>query len=237
VLFGTCIEINRSTKKLKTLQTETNNSINLNFLKMKTIKTLTAIVLAVLTLTVVSNQTFAQATETENVTLTANLNTTLALELLTSSVTFTFDDLSEYQDGIGENDEVSLVGSVASTADWKLEFKATGSLLHSDLSTTIPLSQVGIRGTITGDYEGDNRSTEPGASAPLALDNNYVTLFNTANGTTNAGSADDNQFTTYWEMGTQNGNMLGNSIWNANYKRGTYTTTVDFKVTENIVGQ
>ena len=201
---------------------------------MKTLKTLTLIAIAVVTLTAVSNQSFAQATDSETVTLTANLNTTLALALAGTGVEFTFDELSEYQNGIGEADEVTLMGSVASTADWKLEYKATAALTHSNGTNTIPLSQVGVRAAITGLYLGAARSLEPAKTDPLALDNVNVVLFNKATGTTNAGSALDNAFGLYWEMGTQNGDMLTNSLFDANYVRGTYTTSVLFTLTEVI---
>ncbi|MEA3446237.1 MAG: hypothetical protein U9R19_16080 [Bacteroidota bacterium] len=202
---------------------------------MKTLKTLSVIVLAVLTLTAVSNQAFAQTAETdsENITLTAYLNTTLALTLDASTVTFTFDELSEYQNGIGAADEVTLTGDVASTGNWKLAYKATTTLEHQDQAgTTIPLNQVGVRAGLTGNYAALGYTSNNASANPLALESSDVVILTKATGESNAGASADNGFTIYWEMGTGNGNMNATSLFTADYRRGEYEATIQFTLTE-----
>ena len=202
---------------------------------MKTIKTLAICIIATVTLSVQSSTIFGQATDTESITLTANLNTTMALTLDATEVIFTFDDLSEYQSGIGANDEISLTGDVASTSDWKLEFKATTDLQHQTHSgSTIPLNQVGLRADLIGNYSTGNKIDNQANNTPIALSSSDKTIFDKGNGNTNAGTSADNEFELFWEMGTQNGNMLNKSLWEQNYRRGEYQATVLFTLTEVI---
>lgn len=193
-----------------------------------------ASLLIVATITMVSYHTNAQTAETDNqsITLTANLNTTMALTLDASEVIFTFDELDEYKDGIGENDEISLTGDIASTADWKLEYKATSDLEHTvQQNVTIPLNQIGLRAALTGNYNNPSRIVNNAANTPLALQSSDVIIF-TKGAQTNAGSSADNEFELFWEMGTQNGNMKNKSLFEENYTRGQYQATIQFTLTE-----
>ena len=204
---------------------------------MKTIKTLAICLVATMALSLQTSTIFGQTaeTDTETITLTANLNTTMALTLDATEVVFTFDNLTEYQTGIGANDEVSLTGDVASTADWKLEFKATSDLQHQTHSgSTIPLNQVGLRAELTGNYSSGNRIDNQADNTPIALSSSNNTIFDVGNGDTNAGTSADNEFELFWEMGTKNGNMKNKTLFEENYRRGQYQATVLFTLTEVI---
>ncbi|MCF8370934.1 MAG: hypothetical protein K9H64_04880 [Bacteroidales bacterium] len=201
---------------------------------MKTLRNLTLIAIAVLTLTVVSNQANAQTADTDAgvTTLVANLNHALELTIDDAQVVFNFDELTDYINGVGAGGDITMTGGVEATCDWKLDCAAAGAtLVHQEESSyTIPIDQVGLKGTMDGGYA-SNTSNLVTSIVPLTTD--PINLFTTAStSVSNAGTDAQNAFTIYWEMGTGTGDMNGTSLFEANYRKGQYQQTVNFTLTE-----
>ncbi|MCF8370929.1 MAG: hypothetical protein K9H64_04855 [Bacteroidales bacterium] len=186
----------------------------------------------ILILTVLlSNLIVAQVQDNAQLVLTANLNTTLSLDIQNTVITFDFNTVSDYQNGLGENGENSVEGSVYSTANWELSIKsAQDSLTHSDGQHSIPLNYVGYKVGLTGNY-GSQRISTAAENDPVALTNMPAIVLTKAE-KTNAGTNEDNAFEVFWEMGTGNGNTNAISLLEGNFKKGTYQTTIDFILTE-----
>lgn len=193
-------------------------------------KKLVYIIAAVLTLSFTTKLNAQVVTEAEVITLTANLNTTLALKMDKSDVTFDFTTLNEYKSGLGgyENATYASNGTVSSTANWKLSFKAQSEMTHKDGDAVMPLDNVGLSAKFTGNNKIKNNADQ----APLALSQNETVILDHNGKDSNAGDTDVNSFTIYWEMGTQNAKMNKKSIFEQDLKKGAYSTKVEFIATE-----
>ena len=188
-------------------------------------KTLVVTILAVI-FAVAAN---AQVEKSEVVTLTARLNTTMALTLDNSPITFEFNTLDEYKNGLGgiEGDYRSA-GSVSSTSNWKLSYKANDAFTHADGETVMPLDNVGLSAAFTG----SNKVSNKAADAPLALSSEKREIIGHDGNNSNAGDDEANSFVIYWEMGTAKGDMNSKSIFEQDLKKGEYQTQVEFIATE-----
>ncbi len=169
-------------------------------------------------------------TEAEVITLTANLNTTMSLNMDKSDVTFDFTTLNEYKSGLGgfENETYASTGNVSSTANWKLSFKAQSEFNHQDGDSFIPLDNVGLSAKFTGENKVMNNTEK----SPLVLSKNETVILGHNGVDSNAGDTDVNSFTIYWEMGTQKADMNSASIFEQDLKKGSYSTKVEFIATE-----
>ncbi len=194
-------------------------------------KKLATIILAAAFVIGLGNNTFAQVQDTEVITLTANLNTTLSLSMETAGITFDFTTLNEYKNGLGNyQGSYESAGSVTSTSNWKLGYKAQGDFLHSDGNTAMPLDNAGVSVEFTGSNPIENNAS----SDPIALSLSEVILLDYDGSNSNAGDDDANEFVIYWEMGTKEGDMNAESIFEQNLKKGSYSTNVEFIATEVI---
>ena len=192
---------------------------------MKKVTTILAVIFAV----AISASSFAQATDSKTITITAELNTTMALTLNTAGIEFEFSTLDDYNNGLGGFEGTyASAGSVSSTANWNLGFVANSAFTHTDGSTTMPLDNLGV----TVDWNGDNAIANNAASAPKALEDEQSILIGHDGSNSNAGGDDVNGFTIYWEMGTQNGDMNSESLFEQDLKKGLYTVPVEFILTE-----
>ena len=192
---------------------------------MKKVTTILAVIFAV----AFSANTFAQATDNEVITITANLNTTMALTLDNSAIVFDFNTLDDYNNGLGGYaSDYSSVGSVSSTANWKLGFVAEDDFQHTDGTTTMPLDNIGVSIEWTGENDIDNNADD----AAKSLEAEEAILLSQDGDASNAGDDDANSFTLYWEMGTQDGDMNDESIFEQDLKKGTYNVDVNFILTE-----
>ena len=192
---------------------------------MNKVSTILAVVFAI----VFASNSFAQATDSEMITITANLNTTLALTLDNSAITFDFSTLDDYNNGLGgSGSDFASEGSVSSTSNWKLGFKADDVFAHTDGSTTMPLDNLGVTVNLTGSNPVKNYAK----NTPVALASEETMILGQQGNQSNAGNDNANSFTIYWEMGTQDGDMNSESIFEQDLKKGTYTVNVDFILTE-----
>ena len=190
---------------------------------MKKVATILAVIFAV----AFTANTFAQATDNEVITITANLNTTMALTLDNSGIEFDFNTLEDYNNGLGGyGSAYASEGSVSSTANWKLGFVANDDFAHTDGTTTMPLNNLGVTVEWTGSNDVDV------IAASKALDDAEELIIEHDGSNSNAGDDAANSFTIYWEMGTKAGNMNSQSIFEQDLKKGTYTVDVEFILTE-----
>ncbi|TKG94179.1 hypothetical protein EYV94_12900 [Puteibacter caeruleilacunae] len=192
---------------------------------MKTLRTLIAVVLVAVVGTA-SAQVAQQDQQTIN--LTANLNTTIALNL-SGDIVFDFNTLDDYKNGLGtyEGSYVST-GSVSSTNNWNLYFKATKDFKHSNDKDVMPLDNVGLTAKFTGTNEIENYADKK----TIALSKSEQVILGHDGSNMNAGDHDTNGFNIYWEMGTQGKGMIKKSIFEQDLKKGTYTTEVQFTARE-----
>lgn len=174
---------------------------------------------------------FAQATDNEVITITANLNTTMALDISTEGIVFDFNTLDDYENGLGgKNGSYSSEGSISSTSNWEYFIKASTDFTHSDGTTTMPLDNLGV--TIT--WTGTNNAKNYCKNTPIALEDEAVRLIGQQGNQSNAGNSEANSFVLYWEIGTSNGNMNDDSIFEQDLKKGAYNVDVEFILTEVI---
>lgn len=178
-----------------------------------------------------TNNANAQVESSETITLTANLNTTLAMRLDNSGITFDFTTLEDYKDGLGgyESDYASK-GAISSTANWNLSFKADSEMTHSDEKTTMPLNNIGLIAKFNGSNDVDVKAEK---DAPLALTGDEQVILG-HNAKSNAGDEAANNFVIFWEMGTKNGNLNNKSIFEQDLKKESYKTNVSFICREDI---
>ena len=171
----------------------------------------------------------AQVEKSEVITVTAKLNTTMALDLATDDIVFEFNTLDDYKNGLGgiEGDYASQ-GSVSSTSNWKLSYKANSAFTHADGITTMPLDNVGLTAVFSGSNSVQNATAEK--ALPLSADRTEIIGHDGVN--SNAGDYEDNSFIIYWEMGTKNGEMNNKSLFQQDLKKGVYNTEVEFIASE-----
>eukprot|EP00792_Barthelona_sp_PAP020_P001401 TRINITY_DN1221_c0_g2_i1.p1 TRINITY_DN1221_c0_g2~~TRINITY_DN1221_c0_g2_i1.p1 ORF type:complete len:197 (+),score=2.92 TRINITY_DN1221_c0_g2_i1:40-630(+) len=194
---------------------------------MKTLRTLIAVVLVAVVGMSASAQVARQDAKTIN--LTANLNTTIALTLDESDIVFDFNTLADYKNGLGSYDgKYASTGSVSSTNNWNLFFRATKDFKHSNNTDVMPLNNVGL----TAKWRGTNAIVNKADKQTLALSKKETMILGHSNDGMNAGDHDTNGFTIYWEMGTKGNGMNGKSIFEQDLKKGTYNTQVEFTARE-----
>jgi len=183
-------------------------------------------VLLIFSLTTATAQVKEESTKT--VTLTANLNTTISLQLNNTDIVFDFTTLEHYKKGLGKKaGAYKTTGAVSSTANWKLSFKAQGDFNHAD-GGVMPLNNVGLSAKFTGSNTIENNAE----NNPLALSTEETVILGHNGHDSNAGDIHANSFTIFWEMGTKRGKMNKKSIFEQDLKKGAYSTKVEFIATE-----
>jgi len=171
----------------------------------------------------------AQVMSTENMTIMASLNGTLLLNMENSAIEFEFNTFDDYNDGVGSRyGAYYSSGSIAATSNWELSYVASEPFLHSDGTTTMDLDNLGV----TVDWTGSNKVKNYAKTHAVALSQTEVTLIGQQGNKSNKGDEWANSFVIYWQMGTGDGDMNSTSIMDQNLKRGTYSTTVEFIVSE-----
>ncbi|PTN10549.1 hypothetical protein [Mangrovibacterium marinum] len=164
----------------------------------------------------------------EVITLTARLNSTIALDMDNSDIVFEFNELNDFRNGLGGYEKAyQSTGTISATANWNLSFFAKKDFTHTS-GNTMPLDNVGLSAKFTG----KNSIADYSNQQPLKLSKQSRLILGYNGSTTNAGDASDNAFTIYWEMGTKKNDMNGTSIYDQNLKKGEYKTEVEFVASE-----
>lgn len=172
-----------------------------------------------------------QMSDSKVITLTAQLQSSLSVQIEENNVQFCFETDKDYKDGVGNGGSInSCRGSVCSTANWKLVLKARGDLLHDNGINRILLNNIGVRAK----YLGSTNVINNAEKVPLALSSTGVELLGFDGLHSNANGNEENPFMLYWEMGTRRGNMNRKSVGQQNLKKGKYSTQVEVIVAEVI---
>lgn len=155
--------------------------------------------------------------------------------------TATFASADDYNFGISEDigtpgiDPGLTTVNMEATGDWYLEISAPDFTPVTG-SGTLTIDNVGVWCEATGNHTFGNEVTCAFQTADnaLGLTASPVTLIDL--GTSNSGTSDDNEFILHWLMGTMQGSMNGQSMFEqlsaGLFTMGTYTTTILLTMTE-----
>ena len=155
-------------------------------------------------------------------------NPSMVISILSGySVTFIFDEIDEYENGILNQGQATFI-RIGAVLDWKLQFKADETVFYGDNNPAnqMELNNVGVVIISTGTNNDDGSNiTNYAKFAPVALEGNDVTVM-TKGTSSNRGYENRNSFTMNWEMGTTNGNMNNQSIFEQMIESDTYTVNI-----------
>ena len=175
----------------------------------------------------------AQTTDTDVVNFTAILQEVLNLNVTSGQdQTADFDTPDEYNLGIDAVGTTTI--TVESTGDWDIKINAAD--FSDGGGNIIPIDNLGLWCEATGVHQigtevSCNFTSLANAMGITATD--QTLLDNLAS---NGGDASDNAFNLNWTMGTMNGTMNSNSIFQQVSDGtigalGTYTTTINLTLT------
>ncbi|HNQ83681.1 MAG TPA: hypothetical protein PKM34_08565 [Bacteroidales bacterium] len=185
----------------------------------------------------------AQLTDQEVVVFNAHLNETFNLNVDGVTQEITFAVAADYNNGVTEAGGIvpgfTLI-SVEATGDWELEISApdfTPGGGPNPGTGAIPINNLGVWCQATGTHQFGTEVTcaYQNAAAAMGLTNADQLLIGL--GTTNAGDISDNAFTLHWLMGTMQGSMNTESMFNqlalgTLFSTGDFTTTATLTLTE-----
>lgn len=186
---------------------------------------------------------WAQLTDDEVVVFNAHLLETFNLNVDGEIQEITFAVAADYNNGVTEAGGIvpgfTLI-SVEATGDWRLEIGAPDFMPGGALPGTgsIPINNLGVWCEATGTHQFLAECTCPFISAPTALGmSNTLTTGLIGLGTGNGGDVTDNAFTLHWLMGTMQGSMETESMFNqlalgTIFSTGDYSTTATLTLTQ-----
>jgi len=155
-------------------------------------------------------------------------NPSMVISILSGySVSFMFDEISEYKNGIINQGQSTFI-RIGAVRDWKLQFKADQTIFYGENNPTnqMELNNVGVVVISTGTNQDDGSNIVNYAKyAPLALEGTDVTLM-TKGSISNRGYENRNSFSLNWEMGTKRGNMNNQSIFEQMLESDTYIVNI-----------
>jgi hypothetical protein len=155
-------------------------------------------------------------------------NPSMVISILSGySVSFMFDEMDEYKNGIVNQGQSTFI-RVGAVMDWKLQFKADQAIFYGENnpSNQMELNNVGVVIVSTGSNLDDGSNIINYAKvSPVALENNNVTLM-TKGDESNRGYQNRNSFTMNWEMGSKRGNMNSQSILQQMIEADTYSVNI-----------
>ena len=155
-------------------------------------------------------------------------NPSMVISILSGySISFTFDEMDEYKNGIINQGQSTFI-RIGAVRDWKLQFKSDQSIFYGEnnSSNQMELNNVGLVVVSTGINQ-DNGSNiiNYAKTSPMALQSTDITLM-TKGSESNRGYENRNSFTLDWEMGTKRGNMNNQSILEQMIEQDTYTVNI-----------
>lgn len=155
-------------------------------------------------------------------------NPTMVISILSGySVSFTFDEMTEYKNGIINQGQTTFI-RIGAVIDWKLQFKADQTIFYGENnpSNQMELNNVGVVVVSSGTNQDDGSNIINYAKVtPIALESNDVILM-TKGTMSNRGYENRNSFTMNWEMGTKRGNMNSESMLQQMLEADTYIVNI-----------
>lgn len=184
----------------------------------------------------------AQMTDQEVVVFNAHLLETFNLNVDGVTQEITFAVAADYNNGVTEAGGIvpgyTLI-SVEATGDWILEISAPEFTPGGANPGTgaIPIDNLGVWCEATGAHHFGTEVTCAFQTAAAAMGMSETDQLLIGLGTTNAGDISDNAFTLHWLMGTMQGGMNTESMFNqlalgTIFSTGDYTTTATLTLTE-----
>jgi len=155
-------------------------------------------------------------------------NPSMVISVLSGySVSFLFDEISEYKNGILNGGQSTFI-RIGAVMDWKLQFNADQSIFYgeSNPANQMELNNVGVVVVSTGSNLDDGSNIINYAKvSPIALSSSEITLMDKGS-LSNRGYENRNSFTLNWEMGTKRGNMNSESLLQQMLEADTYTVNI-----------
>ncbi|WP_146161398.1 hypothetical protein [Mangrovibacterium marinum] len=153
----------------------------------------------------------------------------ISLAIDKQPVTFEFNSFSDFKYGIGQHNPPRSSVSIEANTGWKLVYSADQNLINQDGIHQIQADNIGLSIEILSQNNfilWQNNETEKLSLSPTVL----------LTGRKNKNNKGKSKISLdiLWEMGTQRGNMCPSSLLDQNLKSGTYTTTVQFVITESL---
>lgn len=151
----------------------------------------------------------------------------ISLEMDKTPVSFDFNSMDDYKNGVGARSPIRTSASVDGNIAWKVDFSASRELTSQDGIHTIKLDNVGL----SVDIIKSNGLILSVPTEPQKLAQLQRTLFSArkpVNGRVKV------EFDLLWEMGTRRGTMNQVDLLEQNLTGGTYSTNVTFVVTEGL---
>lgn len=181
----------------------------------------------------------AQLTDQEDVVFNAHLLETFNLNVVTGPIQeITFAVAADYNLGVTEAGGIApgfTTITVEATGDWELEIEAPDFTPITGTGT-IPIDNLGVWCEATGTHQFGTEVTCAFQNAAAAMGITIAPQLLIGLGTTNGGDATDNAFTLHWLMGTMQGTMETESMFNqmalGTFTVGDYTTTATLTLTQ-----
>jgi len=189
----------------------------------------------------------AQLTDQEVVVFNAHLLKTFNLNVDGVTQEITFADAADYNLGVTEGNGIEpgfTLISVEATGNWFLDITCpdfTPYVGPNGAGTgTIPIGNLGVYCVATGAHqfgvEVDCAYQTAGSALGLTSDPLTPDLLIDHGSGTNAGDITDNAFTLHWIMGTMQGSMITQSMFDqlsaGQFGPGDFTTTATLTLTE-----
>jgi hypothetical protein len=181
----------------------------------------------------------AQLTDSENVLFNAHLLETFNLNVVTGAVQdITFAVAADYNNGVTEAGGIApgfTTITVEATGDWELEISAP-DFVPSTGTGIIPIDNLGVWCAATGTHQFGTEVTCAFQAADDAMGITIADQLLIGLGTENGGDASDNAFTLHWLMGTMQGTMETESMFNQMasgvFSVGEFSTTALLTLTQ-----
>lgn len=158
------------------------------------------------------------------------LNSILRMNVTSGgNIEFIVNTMEQYQNGIINSDRYTTKFTVASSVDFNVEMYAEDATFigADDATNTMPLNNVGYMMGISGTgTAGTNWVVAGGASDVTALNNTATTAIVESIAGLGAGDVTQNAFEIKWELGTQSGNLIGQSLMQQSLPADRYSTNV-----------
>jgi hypothetical protein len=181
----------------------------------------------------------AQLTDQETVVFNAHLLETFNLNVVTGPVQeITFAVAADYNNGVTEAGGIApgtTTITVEATGNWELEISAPDFAPITGTGN-IPIDNLGVWCAATGTHVFGTEVTCAFQNAAAAMGITAADQLLIGLGTDNGGDATDNAFTLHWLMGTMQGTMETESMFNqmalGTFTVGDYTTTATLTLTQ-----
>ncbi len=155
-------------------------------------------------------------------------NPSMSINIISGyAISFHFDEINKYKNGILNAGQSTFI-RVGSIHDWKLQFHADQDIFfgENDPGNQMELNNVGLVVVSTGTNQDDGSNLINYAKEiPIALESYDRTILSKGSDS-NRGWGIENAFTLNWEMGTQRGNMINQSILEQKIPPDTYTINI-----------